>query len=850
MSGSILSRALQSALPVAVLALPCVAQSPERDRPAPERVVVADGVMYWEESREEVALVGAHYSPAYYDTYVALGLLGKDRKEAIEEDTYHYARLGLDAYRVHMFFNQLIDEEGNLLENDHLDVHDYTVHQMAERDIKTILTPIVGFFAVSPLSDAALRRYKNYLTQLLTHVNPYTGRTAIEDPYIIGLEITNEPRHADYDRTLALVNDLAGHLRGLGWDKPIFYNITHNFDVTDAFLDAEIDGVTFQWYPAGLVGNRTIKKNYFPYIDDYPIPWADDERFQAKARMVYEHSPADVLHSYALPMMARSFREVGMQFATQFAYDPLAIAHANTNYETHYLNLAYTPGKAVGMRIAAEVFRRVPLRQRFDAYPADTVFGDFVLSHQRDLALLNAEDEFLHTNGTSAAPRNEHALQHLAGVGSSPVVSYPGTGAYFLDRLEDGVWRLEVMPDAIQVQDPFERPDLYRNVVHIDWRQHPMRITLADLGASFSIRGLNEGNRTATSASDGSFTVGPGAYLLTRAGVPSGDWTPESWTGRVRIGEYHAVPPSADSPAVWHTPFEVVEAGKPLTVAANVVGLSEGDTVYVQADPYGARSQLIAMEEVRPYRFEAVIPAEAVRPGRIEYWIFVDQGDDTFVSFPGGHPGHIPVVGWQRDYYHERRWTTRVVPSGHPIELWNAEADYRSTEAGLEGPDAESELVAVEAAGELIWRVSSGRPTAHRHVVGLAAYIGDRLSGITPATLDSYREVVVRAKADRPLPSDFKVVLVDRHGSAYSAAVPLTGTLESHRIPLSSLTPDRFMLLPRPYPTFLESWFASGVPGPVRTSAVEEIQFLIDTSDAGDLGGQRYGFEIESAWLQ
>jgi hypothetical protein len=45
--------------------------------------------------------------------------------------------------------------------------------------------------------------------------------------------------------------------------------------------------------------------------------------------------------------MARSFRRAGFQWATQFAYDPMATAYANTEYQTHYVNLAYTPSKAI-----------------------------------------------------------------------------------------------------------------------------------------------------------------------------------------------------------------------------------------------------------------------------------------------------------------------------------------------------------------------------------------------------------------------------------------------------------------------------------------------------------------------
>jgi len=43
-------------------------------------------------------------------------------------------------------------------------------------------------------------------------------------------------------------------------------------------------------------------------------------------------------------------------------------------------------------------------------------------------------------------------------------VSYDGCGAYFLDKLADGVWRLELYPDAVLVQDPFAQSLNYRTV--------------------------------------------------------------------------------------------------------------------------------------------------------------------------------------------------------------------------------------------------------------------------------------------------------------------------------------------------------------------------------------------------
>ena len=81
--------------------------------------------------------------------------------------------------------------------------------------------------------------------------------------------------------------------------------------------------------------------------------------------------------------------------------------------------------------------------------------------------------------------------------------SYGGTGAYFLDRLAPGVWRLEVMPDAVPIRDPFEKASLSKAVTQILWNEQPLQISLADLGSSFTLRGLNEGNTAQAQAADG-----------------------------------------------------------------------------------------------------------------------------------------------------------------------------------------------------------------------------------------------------------------------------------------------------------------------------------------------------------
>jgi hypothetical protein len=87
--------------------------------------------------------------------------------------------------------------------------------------------------------------------------------------------------------------------------------------------------------------------------------------------------------------------------------------------------------------------------------------------------------------------RSLNEVKHIAGYSNSEVVQYEGRGAYFLDKLEDGVWRLEVMPDAIQIDNPFGRNNLDKTVAVINWEKWEMKVKLPDLGENFSIVTIN-----------------------------------------------------------------------------------------------------------------------------------------------------------------------------------------------------------------------------------------------------------------------------------------------------------------------------------------------------------------------
>ena len=80
-----------------------------------------NGVMRWSDTRREASFFGVNYTLPFAHAYRAIGYLELDRKAAIDKDVYHISRLGLNAYRIHLWDVELTDGQGNLLENEHLD---------------------------------------------------------------------------------------------------------------------------------------------------------------------------------------------------------------------------------------------------------------------------------------------------------------------------------------------------------------------------------------------------------------------------------------------------------------------------------------------------------------------------------------------------------------------------------------------------------------------------------------------------------------------------------------------------------------------------------------------------------
>jgi len=787
-----------------------------------------NGVMR-DKSGNEVSYYGTNYTLPFAHSYREAIRRGKDPKEAIREDVYHMNRLGFNGYRVHLWDVELADSLGNLLPNQHLDLMDYLISELEKRGIDIVLTAQTNFGNGYPERNIDTGSYsydfekcnvhdnpraqdiqENYLRQLARHRNPYTGKTYSDDENIIGMEINNEPCHSDTPAVAkGYINRMIGALRSEGWEKPLFYNASHNYRHTRAFYESDADGMTFQWYPTGLVSGHERKGNLLPSVASYDIPWKDTiPQYARKARMVYEFDPGDTMATYLYPAIVRMFSKEGFQWITQFAYDAMFLAPYNTDYQTHYLNLAYTPGKAISMKIAGEAARELERGNKYGTMPGDTVFGNFRVSYPRDLSDYDNGEKFFHSNNTDRTPRRASTLREIAGVGSSPIVKYPGTGAYFLDKLGDGIWRLEVMPDLIGIADAFERPAPDRRVGRIIWREHQMDINLPDLGKDFFYQGINAGNDVSGRSSGGCILIRPGAYILSTKN-PAGMIA--AIDGSLR--EFYAPAGDGGPSDLLHTaPVFALKNGE-VDIEVTVAGEKDPESVTLYPSDinfWSTDNVTYPLEKRGEFTWGAKIPVG--NGPSSDYWITMDDGFGER-TWPGAVKGN--PLSW--DFRSKGMYSVKNVEAGaeSPIAVMLPEKD-----------DADIDFVSIP--GE-----------THGHKLEYTAPDGINAPYYT-ITTDGTERVIFRkyiGDAMKGLPQDLKPAAFDVVFGQEQELKPVVRVVgksgASYTYP--DMTPAPTYIIPAPFPVFLnQSVDVKGESSPVIRD-MEFIEIEIPEGKAGSL---------------
>lgn len=801
-----------------------------------------NGVMKWGDTKKEVHGFGVNYTVPFAHAYRSAEKKGLDVKEQIDRDVYHFSRLGFDLYRIHVWDTEISDESGNLLENEHLDAFDYLLKQLKDRGINYVITPIAYWGNGWPEPDGetpgfshkfgkdksltnpeAIKAQENYLAQFMNHKNPYTGLVYKNDPGLIAIEISNEPHHRGTPEEVSqFIEKMVAAIESSGSKKPIFYNVTHSVQLAETYFSSGIDGGTFQWYPTGLGFGKELKGNLLPNVNDYNIPFENVIEKHGAAKLVYEFDAADVNKSYMYPAAARSFRQAGIQIGTHFAYDPSFLAYANTEYNTHYMNLNYAPHKALALMIASKVFHEVPMNEDLGVYPENLDFGNFHIQFEGDVAVYNSEEGFIYTNTTDMGPKNKKKLRSLAGHGSSELVKYEGRGAYFLDKLKKGVWRLEVMPDPVVVRNLFGQNSLNKTVAVIDWKENSLKLNLDDLSSNFGIEGVNAGNNYKAVAENGEISVSPGVYILKNSEktYKAEDFNDDH---QFKIDEFVAQEKTVDKTYLIHKPVAVIDEDEPLQLKATIVSDKKIEKVEAWLQN-GNTYNSVEFQAGNNYNYSAEVPSELLKNGFLKYRIIITtaEGKEAFPGTVSGSPDD-----W--DFHSADQYEVRVVKPEIPVSLFAAAEDSRdmvrswnpsNNVVPVENSKAEFQISIEQLFKEDIENKGAEPIYDYSFRYNFSDKIAER-------DLKEKDTLVLEARNLGTGTEKLQVALLMKNGAAFGKTVTLNPKVSEIRIAVKDLEPVKTVTLPRPYPSFLPYYFEHSYSGELKMDEIESVQFSI-----------------------
>lgn len=821
-----------------------------------------DGILRWQNTDEEVRLFGVNYTTPFAYAYRAHKRLGLSLKQAIDLDVEQFVRLGFDAFRVHMWDREISDKEGNLLQNEHLDLFDYLIYKLSQKGIKIIITPIAWWGTAWPepefetpgfssfyskvemvTNPDARKAQKNYLKQIINHFNPYTKLKYKDEPSIIAVEIINEPHHPD-DTSLVrkYINEMYDALREENFTKPIFYNISESWSdaQAQAVCNSKVEGVSFQWYPTGLVHNKILNGNYLINVNKYKIPSENIKGFNQKAKMVYEFDAADIGSSFMYPAMARSFREAGMQFATMFAYDPSQIAWSNTEYQTHFLNLLYTPSKAISLMIASKVFHYLH-KKSYGDFPQNNRFENFRISYGENLTELNSPVEFIYSNSTQSLPVSPDSLILIAGTGNSKIINYDGTGAYFLEKKETGIWRLEVYPDVLWLRDPFEQTSTKKQIAKLFWNERTIKIFLPELKENFKIIPLSSNQKSFYSFKN-EFKVKPGIYLLCGNNLESNKV--KKYLNRKKFLDGLYTPEfKNDLPVdvVNKTPHYILvnDYQKFLFEIASKENIEEA-ALYIRRLGW-RRFQKFILKNTQGFNYVLNDSLKLLNAGDLEFCVTAKINNKVY-TFPDGK--EISPDDW--DFYFDNLWKTKVLDKNTPVELFNASRDYKdlvfpqftnSTRFFVDyNNGSTSELSTIKISVQ-----TSGKD---EFPFGFQLNLSTILNSIK-SNLSNYKTIILKARTLNDDKLKMKINFITDDGKCFQSETELSKLMEEKVLSLDDFKKGSSLILPFSYPKFLPKIWNNNSQSEnekLTLDKVEFLQFIIDKNE----NKPDHTFEIES----
>lgn len=766
---------------------------------------VVDGVLVEPDTGREVPLVGTNYCAPFGEVYRNVSTV-PDARAAITDDLLSIHQMGLNAIRVIVDDAELMQADGTLQDNHHLELLDYLLAAAGQLHLYVVLTPISFNHGLQPVHDAtgqpaslrarfqsfqrlltdpaARALQETYLTALFTRQNRYTGQMLAEDPTLALVELLAQPvvpPGVSDEQLTGYIDALVGTLRTAGVGAGTLFWLGGR---STAVGRSQADGVSVSCYPTGLESGRAATGNFSDSLNsDFGLKAV---ALQGKLKACVEFDAADTELTWLYPAIAQALRAAGAQVALQFQYDSMVGATANNNRPSHFFNLVTTPGKAIAMRIAAEVFRTNERGAPLAPYPLAFHGRQLRIETRPDCARWSSPGLFCHTNGVSDAPPSTTDLRAICGRGSSPFVDSDGLGSYWLQRITNELAVLKLYPDVEVVGNPFElrrwvRLEQVTPLARLDARVHSIALTLEPYGSgwwAWPVRRVNDNYRigASTPSHNGRVSLAPGVYLLTDTAHPPD--LPEGIDLELHLPPERPTPPLLDAvfPATARPHEDLLltahAAGdETLRVTLHIADAAGREVLAVPARSWVDQAQGTRDVDTRANlrsTWSAVLPGTHLEDGTVQAWWSATDTHGTTLAPPDGRAVKLGVG--------------RDLPFTM-VDFGSAQIDsvrkYRAPDARIEafvtgGSAPERSALQVlnhRLGGDGYWQLQ----------------VPLRLTGLD---LGSYDALRLRARAT-PAPAWIQVDLVEDDGATWSTTFELPAEWASLVMPLRKLQDRR-----------------------------------------------------------
>lgn len=299
------------------------------------------------------------------------------------------------------------------------------------------------------------------------------------------------------------------------------YNGVMPADLQEAFDRAKVDVASAPTYcPEGVfdaVNNDGLEflphvRHYFDRLDRFPAG--------KQPLVIYEFDAVGTTVGYPIAAIAAQYARHHIQIANHFTYTPYDVAAWNPGWLVHFMNIAHTPAKALGFAIGGEIFRRFGPGMKLEMLPGKWVGDNWEIEHKGDRVLLKTNDFFGYTVANDWELPEMKTLRRVAGRFSSRFAESDGNGAYFLEKIGENQWKLDIFPEHKLLADP-TRGRTYRYMAnrYVNCQKEPPVSQLRNQRINFRLKALTlrsctDGEGKAVEVKENGVEIVPGSYIL------------------------------------------------------------------------------------------------------------------------------------------------------------------------------------------------------------------------------------------------------------------------------------------------------------------------------------------------